>query len=396
MTQPFSTYIRKLKLTFTPNPIKGSAACFLWGPRQIGKTTYVQRCFPTAAYYDLLDSDQTAEFMVRPKRLREEVVARKERVVVIDEIQKVPALIDEVHWLLEHTNKHFILCGSSARKLRRGGKNLLGGRATAWSLLPLTSAEIPNLDLEKMLNHGGLPSHYLSPHPQPLLKAYVNTYVKEEIIDESLTRNIPAFSRFLEVTALTHGQQLNYANMARECGVAASTVRSYYTILNDTLLGFELPPWRKRKKRRLVDTGKYFFFDIGVANYLSPEVQQVVPGSNLYGRAFEHFLINEIRAFQAYHCIDSPLAYWRTSSGFEVDLILGNMNVALEFKASAQVSDKWLRGLRALAEEHAPQQSIIVSLVEKPLKTEDGIHILPWRQFCRDLWRGTYHQKINH
>jgi predicted AAA+ superfamily ATPase len=247
-----------------------------------------------------------------------------------------------------------------------------------------------------MLNHGGLPSHYLSPHPQPLLKAYVNTYVKEEIIDESLTRNIPAFSRFLEVTALTHGQQLNYANMARECGVAASTVRSYYTILNDTLLGFELPPWRKRKKRRLVDTGKYFFFDIGVANYLSPEVQQVVPGSNLYGRAFEHFLINEIRAFQAYHCIDSPLAYWRTSSGFEVDLILGNMNVALEFKASAQVSDKWLRGLRALAEEHAPQQSIIVSLVEKPLKTEDGIHILPWRQFCRDLWRGTYHQKINH
>jgi predicted AAA+ superfamily ATPase len=184
--------------------------------------------------------------------------------------------------------------------------------------------------------------------------------------------------------------------MARECGVAASTVRSYYTILNDTLLGFELPPWRKRKKRRLVDTGKYFFFDIGVANYLSPEVQQVVPGSNLYGRAFEHFLINEIRAFQAYHCIDSPLAYWRTSSGFEVDLILGNMNVALEFKASAQVSDKWLRGLRALAEEHAPQQSIIVSLVEKPLKTEDGIHILPWRQFCRDLWRGTYHQKINH
>ena len=145
-----------------------------------------------------------------------------------------------------------------------------------------------------------------------------------------------------------------------------------------------------------MDTGKYFFFDIGVANYLSPEVQQVVPGSNLYGRAFEHFLINEIRAFQTYHCIDSPLAYWRTSSGFEVDLILGNMNVALEFKASAQVSDKWLRGLRALAEEHAPQQSIIVSLVEKPLKTEDGIHILPWRQFCRDLWRGTYHQKINH
>ncbi len=392
MSQRFSTYTRKLQITFTPNPIKKSAACFLWGPRQTGKTTYIQQHFPRAAYYDLLDSDQTAAFTIRPKLLREEVAARKERIVIIDEIQKVPTLIDEVHWLLEHTNKQFILCGSSARKLRRGGKNLLGGRATAYSLFPLTSSEVPNLNLEKMLNHGGLPSHYLSPHPGPLLKAYVNTYVKEEIVDESLTRNIPAFSRFLEVAALTHGQQLNYANIARECGVSASTVRSYYTILTDTLLGFELPPWRKRKKRRLVDTSKYFFFDIGVANYLSPEVQEIVPGSNLYGRSFEHFLINEIRAYQAYHYIDRQLAYWRTSTGFEVDLIMGNMNTALEFKASTQISDLWLRGLRALGEEHAPQERIVVSLVDKPLKTEDGIQILPWKNFCRKLWQGSYHQ----
>jgi predicted AAA+ superfamily ATPase len=392
MSKRLSEFSRKLQVSFTPNPLKGSAACFLWGPRQVGKSTLVKQQFPSAAYYDLLDTELSAELTVRPKQFREEVLALTEKVVIIDEIQKVPPLIDEVHWLLEHTDKHFVLCGSSARKLRRGGKNLLGGRGTECHLHPLTSAEIPDLNLDKMLNHGGLPVHYLVSDPKPLLRAYVNTYLKEEIIDESVTRNIPAFSRFLHVVALTHGQQLNYANIARECGVSTSTVRNYFSILNDTLLGFELEAWKKSKKRRLVETAKYYLFDIGVAHYLSPEIDRVVPGSDVYGRAFEHFLINEIRAFHAYTGRDTPMTYWRTTSGMEVDLILGDMKVALEFKSGSQFSSRWLKGLRALKQEYVPRRMVIVSQIQKPRRTDDGIELLPWRKFCQALWRGEFHK----
>jgi len=392
MSKRLSEFSRKLQVSFTPNPLKGSAACFLWGPRQVGKSTLVKQQFPSAAYYDLLDTELSAELTVRPKQFREEVLALTERVVIVDEIQKVPPLIDEVHWLLEHTDKHFVLCGSSARKLRRGGMNLLGGRGTECHLHPLTSAEIPDLNLDKMLNHGGLPVHYLVSDPKPLLRAYVNTYLKEEIIDESVTRNIPAFSRFLHVVALTHGQQLNYANIARECGVSTSTVRNYFTILNDTLLGFELEAWKKSKKRRLVETAKYYLFDIGVAHYLSPEIDLVVPGSDVYGRAFEHFLINEIRAFHAYTGKDTPMTYWRTTSGMEVDLILGNMKVALEFKSGSQFSSRWLKGLRALKQEYVPRRMVVVSQIQKLRRTDDGIELLPWREFCQALWRGEFHK----
>ncbi len=391
MRKPISEFRRKLRLSFSPNPLKGSAASFLWGPRQTGKTTLLKKQFPSALHYDLLDTELSSELTVRPKQLREEVLASRKTVIIIDEIQKVPALIDEVHWLLEHTDKSFVLCGSSARKLRRGGKNLLGGRGREFHLYPLTTAEIPDFDLQKFLNHGGLPVHYLVKDPKPLLKAYVNTYIKEEIIDESVTRNIPAFSRFLQVAALTHGQQLNYANIARECGVSTSTVRNYYAILDDTLLGFELAPWRKTKKRRLVETSKYFIFDIGVAHYLAPEIEQVMPGSDVYGRAFEHFLINEIRAYQAYSDIDVPLAYWRTSSGFEVDLILGNMELVLEFKAGSQFSPSWLKNLRALRDEFSPRRMAVVSRITTRRRTEDGIDILPWQEFCRALWSGEFH-----
>jgi len=392
MSKRLSEFSRKLQVSFTPNPLKGSAACFLWGPRQVGKSTLVKQQFPSAAYYDLLDTELSAELTVRPKQFREEVLALTEKVVIIDEIQKVPTLIDEVHWLLEHTDKHFVLCGSSARKLRRGGKNLLGGRGTECHLHPLTSAEIPDLNLDKMLNHGGLPVHYLVSDPKPLLRAYVNTYLKEEIIDESVTRNIPAFSRFLHVVALTHGQQLNYANIARECGVSTSTVRNYFSILNDTLLGFELEAWKKSKKRRLVETAKYYLFDIGVAHYLSPEIDRVVPGSDVYGRAFEHFLINEIRAFHAYTGRDTPMTYWRTTSGMEVDLILGDMKVALEFKSGSQFSSRWLKGLRALKQEYVPRRMVIVSQIQKPRWTDDGIELLPWQKFCQALWSGEFHE----
>jgi len=381
-------YDRILKIAHTPNPLTGSGAAFLWGPRQTGKTTFLKQTYPQATYYDLLDTELNAELSIRPSLLREEILAEKPALVIVDEVQKVPQILEEIHWLLENTSTQFILCGSSARKLKRGASNLLGGRAVEFHLLPLISPEIPDLDIDKLLNHGGLPAHYLLEKPETLLRSYVNTYIKEEIIDESLTRNIPSFARFLQIVGLTHGRQLNYANVGRESGVSSNTVRNYYQILKDTLLGFELPPWRKKKKRRLVETAKFFLFDIGVANYLNPDSRLVVAGSDTYGRAFEHFVINEIRAYLSYNHIEVPLNYWRTASGFEVDVIAGDMNLALEIKSTTEVRGGDLKGLRALAEEHAVDKSIVVSRNKKHRLTEDGIEMLHWSEFCSRLWQG--------
>jgi predicted AAA+ superfamily ATPase len=368
--------------------VTGSAAAFLWGARQTGKTTYLHDRYPGARFYDLLDTALSAELSVTPRIFREEVLAERPELVVIDEVQHVPPLLEEVHWLLENTEIRFILCGSSARKLRRRSRNLLGGRAVDFRLMPLTSQEIGDVDLPRILQHGAIPVHYLSDDPTPLLKAYVNNYIKAEIIDESATRNIPAFSRFLEIVGLCHGQQTNYANFARETGVSASTIRNYFQILDDTLLGFTLEPWRRRRKRRLVETAKFYLFDVGVANQLHPETSLVTPGSDRFGRAFEHFILNEVRAYLEYKRLDIPIAYWRTSSGFEVDLIVGNMDLALECKSARQIRETDLKGLRALIEENAPRRAVVVSLVPRRRTTSHGIEILPWRDFCDDLWEG--------
>lgn len=379
---------RLLRIEHAPNPRSGSAAAFLWGPRQTGKSTYLEQHYPAAKRYDLLDTELAAALAVRPRLLREEVLAAGPALVVLDEVQKIPALLEEVHWLLEHTATRFILCGSSARKLRRGAANLLGGRATEFHLLPLVSAELPELDLDRLLVHGGLPSHYLTDDPRAPLRSYVDTYLKQEIIDESATRNQPAFSRFLQTVGLTHGRQLNYANVARECGVAAHTVRAYYQILEDTLLGFTLEPWRRKGKRRLVETAKFYVFDMGVANQLNPDARVVASGTDPYGRAFELFVLNEVRAWRAYGGREEPLSFWRTSSGFEVDLVVGDMQLVVEAKSTCDVRHDDLRGLRALREEQTVGRAIVVHRGDAARRTEDGIEILPWREFCARLWGG--------
>lgn len=348
----------------------------------------LRRRFPEARFFDLLDTELAAELIVRPRLFRERLLANPAKTVIVDEVQKVPQLLEEVHFLLENSSTQFILCGSSARKLKKNARNLLGGRAIEHFLFPLVSAELPDLDLHRMLNHGGLPAHYLLDRPGPLLRSYVNTYLKEEIIDESLTRNIPGFARFLDIVGLTHGRQLNYANVARESGVSASTVRNYYQILEDTLLGFQLFPWRKSSKRRMVETSKFYLFDIGVANEINPESIEVAKGSDVYGRAFEHFMINEVRAYLSYNQRDDRLRYWRTSAGKEVDLIVGAMQVAIEFKSAMEVRGKDLAGMRALLEEHDPPARFIVSQEISSRLTDDGIQIIPWQDFCDRLWRG--------
>jgi predicted AAA+ superfamily ATPase len=369
--------------------VTGSRAAFLWGARQTGKTTLLHERFPDALFYDLLDTALAAELSVRPRLFREQVLAQRPSVVVVDEIQHVPALLQETHWLLENTATHIVLCGSSARKLRRTSRNLLGGRAVDFHLHPLTSAEIGDVDLLRLLRFGALPVHYLVDDPRPLLRAYVNNYLKQEIIDESVTRNIPAFSRFLQIVALGHGQQINYTNVSREAGVSAGTVRNYYQIVEDTLLGFTLEPWRRKKRRRLVETAKFYLFDVGVANALHPEARDVGEGTDLFGRAFEHFILNEVRAWIEYERLDLPLAFWRTSSGFEVDLIVGDLEAAIECKSTREVRTADLRGLRALKDEHTPRRCIVVSRLSERRRTEDGIEILPWQEFCEELWGGT-------
>jgi len=372
-------------------------AAFLWGPRKVGKTTLLRQQFPRATTFDLLDSTLRTELTLRPATLRERVLAARPRLVIVDEIQKVPSLLDEIHLLLESTATRFILCGSSARKLRHGAANLLGGRAWRFELFPLTTAEIgipanpsaASALLLRMLNHGLVPQHYLARRPERLLRGYVLDYLAQEIQAEALVRNVPAFARFLDAVSTTHGQLLNYATVARDCGVSAKTVREYYQILDDTLLGFRLLPWRKARKRRLIETEKYFLFDVGIVRALSG-MRLVQPGSEEFGRAFEHFLIQEVRAYLSYRERDLPLSYWRTSTGLEVDLIVGALDLAIEFKASAKVGEGDARGLRALAEDQKAKRRMIVCLAGEPRRLGDGIEIWPWPQFCQRLWAGDW------
>lgn len=377
---------RSLRIDLT-----GHNAAFLWGPRKVGKTTLLRQQFPDAKRYDLLDAELRTRLLLRPQLLREEIASSRPKLVVIDEIQKVPALLDEVHALLESTRTKFILCGSSARRLRRGAANLLGGRAWRFELFPLTTREtggrLDETALVRISNHGLLPQHWLAPRPERSLRGYALDYLAQEIQAEALTRNVPAFGRFLDAVAATHGQLLNYANVARDCGVSAKTVREYYQILDDTLLGHRLPPWRRSRARRLIETEKYYLFDVGLARALGG-MRRLEAGSEEFGRAFEHFLIEEVRAFLSYREKDLPMHFWRTSTGYEVDLVLGALELAVEFKARSGVDDRDARGLRALKQDQRVRRALIVSRDERPRRLEDGIEIWPWAEFCRALWAG--------
>jgi uncharacterized protein len=362
-------------------------AAFLWGPRKVGKTTLLKQQFPYAHFVDLLRSDLKTSLLLRPSLLREEVTANNYELVVIDEVQKVPALLDEVHWCLENTKTSFILCGSSARKLKHGAANLLGGRAWRFELFPLTTHELKEYRLERILNHGLIPLHYAEAEPERSLRGYILDYIEQEIHNEALTRNVPAFSKFLEAVAVTHGRLINYSNIARDCGVAAKTVREYFQILEDTLLGHTLEPWRKKKHRRLIETAKFYLFDVGVVRALSG-MRLIQDGTEEFGRSFEHFLIEEIRAWMSYKEKFLPLAYWRTSTGLEVDLIIGDLRLAVEFKASHKVDERDLKGLRALMEDQKVRQAIIVSQDPAIRKLDGGITVYPWQKFCEKLWAG--------
>jgi len=366
-------------------------SAFLWGARKTGKSTYLARRFPQSIVYDLLQTDLLLDLTRRPALLREQLLARPAEElrapVILDEVQKVPQLLDEVHWLIENTDLQFILCGASARKLRRGGANLLGGRAWRFHLHPLTSHEVGEVDLLRALNHGLVPSHYLQAHGRRSLEAYVADYLKEEVLDEGLTRNAPAFLRFFEAMAYGHGQLVNYANIARDCGVDAKTVREYYQILVDTLLGTMVPPFKRRQSRQVIGKApKFYLFDVGVAGYLMDRRLTATRGE-LFGQALEHFILMEILAHRSFTELDYAVNFWRTRTGIEVDFVLGDGEVAVEVKGSSRVGARELRPLRVFAEENRPRTAIMACL-EPTRRLADGILVLPWREFLEMLWSG--------
>ena len=326
-----------------------------------------------------------------PSILREKILgltpAQLDRPIILDEVQKVPGVMDEVHYLIEEKGLRFILCGSSARKLKRGHANLLGGRAWRYEMFPFVSAELPQLDLLKALNHGLIPSHYLEENAEMSLKAYLQDYLKEEVASEGLVRNMPAFSRFFDAMSYSHGEMLNFANIARDCGVDAKTVREYYQILVDTLLGRFVEPFKRSQDRGVITrAAKFYLFDVGVAGSV---LKRRIPEAkgDVFGRAFEHFIFMELVAFREYHRKDFEINYWRTKSGLEVDFILARGEVALEVKGSSRIDHVDTRGLRSFADQYKPKKAFVVSN-EREARLAGDIRIMPWRDFLSSLWQG--------
>ena len=373
-------------------PPSGTQTFFLWGPRQTGKTTLLRKTYPDARWVDLLKADEYRRYGARPERLREELEAgppRPRQQIVIDEIQKVPALLDEVHWLIENRGLAFALCGSSARRVRRGGVNLLGGRALRYWLGGLSAVELgDDFDLARILNRGYLPRIHQSSAFGRRLDAYIAVYLKEEVMAEGLARSLPVFSDFLEAAALSDGEIVNFRNVARECGVSGPTIKGYFQILEDTLLGAWRPAFRKRPKRRVIRAPKFYWSDVGVVNRLAHR-GELLAGSSAYGKAFENWVFHELSLGLAYRESNRRLSYWRLAGGTEVDFIIGDMEIAVEAKSSANLTSDHLKGLRSLVRDHPNvRRRLVVCREPRPRRTPDGIEVVPAADFVRRLRDG--------
>jgi len=365
----------------------GNESIFFWGARQTGKSMLLKTLFPDALWFDLLISSEYKRLTEKPDILRETVLANlSTQPVIIDEIQRIPELLNEVHWLISNRGVRFILSGSSPRKILRSGANLLGGRALRYELYPLVSAEVPDFDLLRAINHGLLPHHYDAANPQKMISAYIGNYLRDEIVTEARIRNVGNFSRFLEAAALTNGEMVNYNNIATDSGVSATTVKEYFQILEDTLIGRYLPSFQKRPKRRVITAPKFYLFDVGIVNNLLSR-GKIEMGTELFGKAFEHFIYQEIYAHSRYSEKEYPIYYWRTASQLEIDFVLGDHEVAVEVKATEQANTRHLKGLKAFAEEYETKKLILVSNDPLP-RLVDNILILPWKVFLERLWGG--------
>ena len=365
------------------NELDGSI--FLFGARQTGKSTILRQQFPNQIYFDLLDSAIRNRLQRQPSLLYDTLKDKEsDTLVIIDEIPEVPELLNEVHRLISECGLIFILCGSSARKLKRKGHNTLGGRALPVYLYPMVSAEIPDFDIDRAVTFGTLPSHYLSKNPSRMLAAYIDVYLKEEIKEEALVRNLGAFQRFLEVAALSDGEIISNQNVAQDCGVSATTVNAYFDILEDTLIGYRIPAYTKTLKRRLVQSPRFYYFDVGIANHLLHRTD-LRRGTPEYGHAFEHLVVQEVIAYMHYRHCDEKLSYWRTYTGMEVDIVIGEARVAIEVKSAEEVMNKHLKGLKSFEGDYPDCRLILVSL--DPFNRRIGnISCMYVTDFFRMLW----------
>jgi predicted AAA+ superfamily ATPase len=368
-----------------PTLANAKKSILLLGPRQVGKSTLLRTTHPESLTFNLLDASVFRQISTDPTSIRRTVLAqrRQEKVVVIDEIQRIPELMNEVQLMIEEHKIRFILTGSSARALKRKGVNLLGGRARLHLMNPLTSGEIgESFDILRAINHGLLPAIYDSDTPNEDLQDYCGVYLREEVAAEGLARNIPGFSRFLDVAAKSSGMMINYTNIASDAQVKRTTVVDYFQILRDTLLGFDLEPWTKSKKRKAISTSKFYFFDPGVQKHLAG-IDAISAKSPLFGLGFEHLIFRELKSGLDYG-IAKSLHYWRSTSNIEIDFLLDE-SIAIECKTSSTIRRDDLKGLLAIGEENKGIKKILVSFVERPQLIQD-IHVLPWRDFLELFW----------
>ena len=368
-----------------------SHSFLLWGARQTGKSTLLKQHFNKkkfankVLFLDLLLSEQYRRYSTHPEFLRDEVLSQPLKWVVIDEVQKAPRLLSEAHWLMENTNIKFALCGSSVRQLKKSGVHLLGGRALRYQLNGLTAKEVGSqFQLKKMLTRGYLPSAYHHPYPQKMLSSYLSDYIKQEVAGEALVRNLTPFSDFLEKSALSDTEIVSYSTFARDCAVSSHTIKEYYSILNDTLLGSFLPSYRKREKRRVFKQPKFYFSNIGLVNSLTSRFS-IDPKNESYGKAFENWLFHELKCSAEYDQSFEKIFYWKLASGVEVDFIIDDMRIAIEAKSSEKIRPDHLKGLRKLAEGFKIKKKLVICREPAIRKTKDGILILPYKTFLRRI-----------
>ncbi len=362
----------------------------LLGPRQTGKSTYIRSILPPGAWtVDLLQHDEFLRYSKHPDAFRTAVLEQVRRgvsTIFVDEVQKVPELLDEVHGLIESTGVRFLLTGSSARKLRRGGANLLAGRAIPLRMHPLTVAEHgDDFDLERALRFGALPAVVAASDDgaRDILRGYAETYLREEIQAESLVRNLGGFARFLDVAAAQSGDLLNAASVARDASLASRTVQEYFQILEDTLLGFRLEPWRQGVRARLVGHPRFYLFDTGVTNALNRRLTQEEFDPATRGRLFEQWLVLECIRHVDLARSEARLYFWRTNTGAEVDLLVekhGRIQAAIEIRSSRTIDGSDLRGLRSFRGENPDVPSFLVTPMATPHRL-DGVLVTNWRDF---------------
>lgn len=368
---------------------------FLFGPRQTGKSTYVNSCLaPEDLYISLLSQRVYLSYLRNPDQFRQEVLAHHARhktfTCVVDEIQKIPALLDEIHDLIETVGIRFVLTGSSARKLKRGAANLLAGRANTYHLYPCIYEELgKSFDLEKALTIGCLPylwSNDLSSGEQTeFLRSYTDVYLREEIQAEGVVRNIAPFTRFVDIAANNDGEIVNYTNIARECGVSVKTIQEYYQILEDTFIAYRVDPWIKSVRKRLVSHPRYYLFDMGVSNALCHYYLELSP--IVRGRRFEQFIILQLLAMNDYYRLDLEFFFWRTNTGVEIDLILTRAKkpvFAIEIKSTTIIKNDDAYALREFKTEYPEVDAYILSPIERPRLLEYGIEVLPWKLFFEE------------